>query len=112
MLNVNKYKNFIIKDRVSVSIYALVIVLFILPRIPYVNIFVEYIIPVLFWIASITAIGFNATALFRLGIVMFFLILLFTLFGESHTSEIIASGTYFILFTATLLYLKDLLKEK
>lgn len=112
MLNVNKYKNFIIKDRVSITIYVLVIVLFILPRIPYVNIFVEYIVPVLFGIASIAAIGFNAAALFRLSIIIFLIMLLFTSFGENHTSEIIASGNYFILFTAALLYLRDLLKEK
>lgn len=100
------------KQRFQLAIYLTIIGMFLLPRVPYFNLYIQYSISFLFWGSAILGLGFKARSLFILAAALFFLAAILTLLKENFISESLANGIYFILLTGTILSIRDFVKNE
>lgn len=98
--------------RFHLAVVIFVVGFFLLPRIPYLNLFLTYSVPFLLWMSAIIALGLRGPELIRFGVVLFLTILLFTLFGENFYAEIAGNAAYFILLTGFALIFWQIIKTK
>ncbi len=99
------------KQGLYVGLILITFSLFILPQIPYLNLYLPYSITGFMWIGILFIAGLNGISLIKIGVSLFFAMMLLVLINSNFLAEILGNVSYFLLFTGALLLLKDNLKK-
>lgn len=90
------------KFRTEFAFGIIIVSLYTISHIPYVNIFLSSIMSVIVTGAVIIAVGIQGRTLYLTSIRLFLVVLFFTLIGEKDVAEYLGNAIYFILMIATL----------
>jgi hypothetical protein len=104
-------KNYIQKYHFELSIALVIFGIFILPRIPYVNLLFNYLIIIIVFLATLLMVGFKGASFLKIGVALFSLMLLLTLSRDNFIVEHVANIAYFILFFGSLLLVRETMKK-
>lgn len=108
-----KIKFLINKFRLHIAMIFLVLGIFLPSKIPYVNLFAEYINSFIIWIVVLVVVGFRWRNLFLVSIGIFIVISLLTFMNKNTLAETLGNSVFLILVTATmLLFWEEIKGEK
>lgn len=100
-------KMFIVHNRIYIVMLLFAVGAFIIPRLPYVNLYLQYVMGILLWFVAVITVGLRSGDLIRISIMLFFIMILLTLFNDRQLAEYVGNGNYFILLTAIILMIRD-----
>jgi hypothetical protein len=91
----------IIQHRIVIAFGMIIFTFYIIPHIPYVNIFFSVLMSIMITVAVLIAVGIQGKILFLTSVQLFFVLLFFTLLGETNIVELLGNAIYFIITIAT-----------
>lgn len=100
------------EQRAAISTGLVLSALYVVPRIPYVNLFRAGIISGITWFAILVTVGFRAKKLFTIAVVLFLLLLFFTLVGDGEMIEYLGNTIYFIIASAGVASIREFISQE
>ncbi len=94
--------------RIFLGIFLIVIGLFILPRIPYANLYLDYSMTILITIGIVVTVQFKSTRLIIASIILLILSLFLTYLNSNYIAEIFGNVTFFVMLTFVIIQIKEI----
>jgi len=100
------------EQRAAISTGIVIFALYIVPRIPYINLHRNGIISCITWLAILATVGFRSKKLYTIVAVLFLLQLFFTFVGDGEMIEYLGSTAYFVIASAVFVSIRELISQE